>query len=71
MRVRFLVGILLENQNSSSCDTGDAKITKGYDLPAKYVIHTVGPVYVDGTKGEEYERNILGNLNNPNIGFRR
>jgi O-acetyl-ADP-ribose deacetylase (regulator of RNase III) len=34
------------------CPTGEARITKGYDLPAKYVIHTVGPVYYDGKRGE-------------------
>lgn len=34
------------------CKTGQAKITKGYKLPAKYVIHTPGPVYQDGTHGE-------------------
>ena len=34
------------------CKTGQAKITKGYKLPAKHIIHTVGPVYKDGRQGE-------------------
>jgi O-acetyl-ADP-ribose deacetylase (regulator of RNase III) len=34
------------------CATGDAKITPGFNLPAKYVIHTVGPVWKGGDKGE-------------------
>jgi O-acetyl-ADP-ribose deacetylase (regulator of RNase III) len=34
------------------CKTGDAKITKGYRLPANHVIHTVGPVWQDGRSGE-------------------
>ncbi len=34
------------------CVTGDAKITPGFRLPAKYVIHTVGPVWRGGTQGE-------------------
>lgn len=34
------------------CQTGDAKITQGYRLPARYVIHTVGPIWQGGTKGE-------------------
>lgn len=34
------------------CDTGDAKITGAYNLPARFVIHTVGPVWQDGTQGE-------------------
>ncbi|MCE2510362.1 MAG: O-acetyl-ADP-ribose deacetylase [Alphaproteobacteria bacterium] len=35
------------------CETGDAKITQGYGLPAKHVIHAVGPVWQGGTAGEE------------------
>lgn len=34
------------------CETGDAKITGGYHLPARHVIHTVGPVWKDGQHGE-------------------
>ena len=34
------------------CDTGDAKITPGFGLPAKFVIHAVGPVWRGGTNGE-------------------
>ena len=34
------------------CETGDAKITPGFNLPAKHIIHTVGPVYCDGARGE-------------------
>lgn len=34
------------------CETGEAKITPGFNLPAKHIIHTVGPVYRDGAHGE-------------------
>ncbi len=44
--------LLAECKTLGGCETGDAKITKGYNLPARFVIHTVGPVYHGGTSGE-------------------
>jgi len=44
--------LLDECKTLGGCPTGNAKITGGYNLSAKHVIHTVGPVYRDGTKGE-------------------
>ncbi|NLS17982.1 O-acetyl-ADP-ribose deacetylase [Rhizobium sp. P40RR-XXII] len=45
--------LLTECRTLNGCKTGQAKITAGYRLPAKHVIHTVGPVWNGGDRGEE------------------
>ena len=45
-------GLLAECRALGGCATGSAKITGGYDLPARHVIHAVGPVWHGGTRGE-------------------
>jgi len=62
--------LLDECKKLNGCETGDAKITKGYNLPARYVIHTVGPVWNGGKYKEEkllassYQRSLEVALQN-------
>src|SRR6478672_11748249 len=45
--------LLAECRTLGGCPTGEARITGGYELPAKHVIHTVGPVWEGGGHGED------------------
>ena len=45
--------LLEETRKIGGCPTGEARVSKGYNLPAEYVIHTVGPVWSGGNKNEE------------------
>lgn len=45
-------GLLEECQRMGGCEVGDAKVTGGHDLPARWVVHTVGPVWRGGHQGE-------------------
>ncbi len=46
-------GLLAECRGLGGCETGEAKATSGHDLPARWVIHTVGPVWRGGETGED------------------
>ena len=54
--IHMAAGHQLEEEclNFGGCPTGEARITKGYNLPAKFVIHAVGPKYWDGTRKEAF-----------------
>ena len=45
--------LLAECRTLGGCPTGEARITRGHDLPARHVIHAVGPIYRDGRSGED------------------
>lgn len=45
--------LLKECRTLGGCPTGEARITNAYNLPVRYIIHTVGPVYSNGQKGED------------------
>jgi O-acetyl-ADP-ribose deacetylase len=46
-------GLLQETRKIGGCPTGEARVSKGYRLPAKWVIHTVGPIWGGGNKNED------------------
>ena len=58
--------LLEETRTLGGCETGEAKITLGYDLPAKHVIHTVGPVWHGGKSRED---ELLANCYRNSLGL--
>lgn len=46
-------GLLAECRTLGGCPTGDAKVTNGYELPVRFVVHAVGPVWQGGAHGED------------------
>ncbi len=46
-------GLIAGCRALGECNTGDAKLTRGYDLPARVIVHTVGPVWTGGDEGED------------------
>jgi O-acetyl-ADP-ribose deacetylase (regulator of RNase III) len=62
LREECLAFPILSEKGLVRCKTGDAKVTKGYNLPAKWVVHTVGPVWVGGLRalfGHRKEEKLL------------